>query len=79
MQNTIWEVINKVTIAAQIKQTLASLKSIEATLENFSSIEEDTEAKEILSRNARRINQVVRDFEKRLRSLEFEEPQYKGF
>ena len=67
------------TIAAQIKQTLASLKGIEATLENFSSIEEDTEAKEILSRNARRINQVVRDFEKRLRSLEFEEPQYKGF
>jgi len=68
-----------VTIAAQIKQTLASLKGIEATLENFSSIEEDTEAKEIFSRNARRINQVVRDFEKRLSSLEFEEPQYKGF
>jgi len=67
------------TIAAQVKQTLASLKGAQATLEDFSSIEENTEAKEILSRNAQRINQVIRDFEKRLGVLEFEEPQYKGF
>lgn len=67
------------TIAAQVKQTLASLKGIEATLEDFSSIEENTEAKEILSRNAQRVNQVIKDFEYRLRVLEFEEPQYKGF
>ena len=67
------------TIAAQVKQTLASLKGIEATLEDFSSIEENTEAKEILSRNAQMVNQVIKDFEKRLSVLEFEEPQYKGF
>lgn len=67
------------TISAQVKQTLASLKGIEATLENFSSIEENTEVKEALSRNAQRVNQVIRDFEGRLSVLEFEEPQYKGF
>jgi hypothetical protein len=67
------------TISAQVKQTLASLKGIEATLESFSSIEENNEAKETLSRNAQRVNQVIRDFEERLSALEFEEPQYKGF
>ncbi len=67
------------TISAQLKQTLASLKGIEATLEDFSTIEENTEAKEVLRRNAQRVNQVIGDFEKRLSVLEFEEPQYKGF
>jgi hypothetical protein len=67
------------TISSQIKQTLASLKGIEAALENFSLIEENTEAKEILWRNTQRVRQVIGDFEKRLSVLEFEEPQYKGF
>ncbi|HBC91344.1 MAG TPA: hypothetical protein DCZ10_00160 [Pelotomaculum sp.] len=67
------------TISAQVKQTLASLKGIEATLEDFSRIEENTKAKEVLRRNAQRVNQVIGDFEKRLSVLEFEEPQYKGF
>lgn len=67
------------TISAQVKQTLASLKGLEATLANFSSIEENTEAKEILNRNIQRVNRVIGDFEKRLSILEFEEPQYKGF
>jgi hypothetical protein len=67
------------TISAQVKQTLASLKGIEATLEAFSRIEENTKAKEVLHRNAQRVNQVIGDFEKRLSVLEFEEPQYKGF
>ncbi|TEB07847.1 hypothetical protein Psch_01402 [Pelotomaculum schinkii] len=67
------------TISAQVKQTLASLKGIEATLEDFSRIEENTEAKEVLRRNAQRVNQVIGNFEKRLSVLEFEEPQYKGF
>lgn len=67
------------TISAQVKQTLASLKGLEATLANFSSIEENTEAREILNRNIQRVNRVIGDFEKRLSILEFEEPQYKGF
>lgn len=67
------------TIAAQVKQTLASLKGIEATLKNFSVIEENPDAKTILNDNAQRVNQVINDFEKRLSVLEFAEPQYKGF
>jgi hypothetical protein len=78
MQNTSGMVLS-MTISAQVKQTLASLKSIEATLENFSSIEKNNEAKEIFSRNVQRVNRVIGDLEERLSVLEFEEPQYRGF
>lgn len=67
------------TISGEVKQTLASLKGVKATLESFATIEENPDAKDILSRNTQRINDVINDLEKRVRLLEFEEPQYKGF
>lgn len=67
------------TISAQVKQTLASLKGIKATLETFTTVEENEETKTVLERNTKRINDVVQDMEKRIGVLEFEEPQYKGF
>lgn len=67
------------TISAQVKQTLASLKGAQATLETFASLEQNPEAKAVYSRSTQRINHVIRDMEKRLGVLEFEEPQYKGF
>jgi hypothetical protein len=67
------------TISGEVKQTLASLKGVKATLESFVSIEENLESKAVLTRNTQRINGVIKDLEKRVRVLEFEEPQYKGF
>lgn len=67
------------TVSAQVKQTLASLKGARATIETFASVEENPEAKEALDRNLKRIGQVMESMEKRLSVLEFEEPQYKGF
>lgn len=67
------------TISSQVKQTIASLKGTQATLKTFASIEENQETKQTLNRNITRINDVVKDLEKRLGVLEFEEPQYKGF
>lgn len=67
------------TVGTQVKQTLASLKSARWTLQTFASIEENREAKDIFSRNAQRINEVILDLENRVGQLEFEEPQYKGF
>lgn len=67
------------TVATQVKQTLAGLKGALATLEAFAAIEENREAKAVLSGNAQRVRQVVRDMEKRVGVLEYEEPQYKGF
>lgn len=67
------------TVASRVKQTLAGLKGVQATLETFASFEENPETKAVLNRNTQRMNQVIRDMEKRIGVLEFEEPQYKGF
>ncbi|MEW6661429.1 MAG: DUF1657 domain-containing protein [Bacillota bacterium] len=66
------------TVAGQVKQTLASLKGAKATLDIFASFEK-TEAKQVFERNTERIGKVINELEKRLQALEFEEPQYKGF
>ncbi|NLJ77429.1 MAG: DUF1657 domain-containing protein [Peptococcaceae bacterium] len=67
------------TVSAQVKQTLASLKGIHATLETFVSVEKIPTEKEILRHNMQKVAIVINDLEKRLGVLEFEEPQYKGF
>ncbi|AEG60802.1 protein of unknown function DUF1657 [Desulforamulus ruminis DSM 2154] len=67
------------TVAAQIKQTVASLKGIQATLDTFSSFAEDEEAKTLLKNNSEKVYQVIDRLEQRVKVLEFEEPQYKGF
>lgn len=67
------------TIAGQVKQTLASLKGVHVMLENYALIEENQQAKEVLTRNTQRLQIVIRDLERRTGLIEFEEPQYKGF
>ena len=67
------------TVAAQLKQPMASLKGSMATLEAFALYSEVPEAKATLERNIRKINSVVEGFEDRLKTVELEEPQYKGF
>ena len=67
------------TIANQVKQTLASLKGTQVTLDTFASVEENSESKALLEKNSMRIKQITGDFENRVKVLEFEEPQYKGF
>ncbi|HBV97104.1 MAG: hypothetical protein JL50_21450 [Peptococcaceae bacterium BICA1-7] len=67
------------TVSAQVKQTLASLKGVRATLETFAQIEQNNEAREAFSSGAREIGLVIGDLEKRVGLLEFQEPQYKGF
>lgn len=66
------------TVGAQVKQTIASLKGAQATLEAFSSIEENDVAKAIYSSSAKRVEEINNSLESRVRQLEFEEPQYKG-
>lgn len=67
------------TVSAQVKQTLAGLKGAQAALESFATISETLEAKETIRRNSQKVADVIKDLEKRLGVLEFEEPQYKGF
>jgi len=67
------------TVSGQVKQTIASLQGTKATLESFATIEQNTRTKQELHKNIARIEGVIKDMEKRLGVLEFEEPQYKGF
>ncbi|MCL4441316.1 MAG: DUF1657 domain-containing protein [Firmicutes bacterium] len=67
------------TVGAQVKQTIASLKGARDTLETMAYIEENRDSRAILAGSVKRIGVGVTDMEKRLGVIEFEEPQYKGF
>lgn len=67
------------TVASQVKQCLASLKSIEASLNNFAQKSEDEMAKQAFHENCLRTRKVISQIETRVGELELEEPQYKGF
>ncbi|CCO07317.1 DUF1657 domain-containing protein [Desulforamulus hydrothermalis] len=66
------------TVAAQVKQTIAGLKGTQATLETFCAFETNPANKQLLDKNCQRLGQVIEALENRVRVLEYEEPQYKG-
>lgn len=67
------------TVASQVKQCLASLKSVEATLMNFSISSEDPQAKNTFHETSLITRRVITDIEKRIGEMERQEPEYKGF
>lgn len=66
------------TVGSKVKQTLYSLKSSEATLRLYSLKESDKEARAIYTEAFEEISKIKIDLEKRVGSIEFQEPQYKG-
>ena len=66
------------TAISKVKQTLATLKGAESTLEMYSLQERDKESRNIYIEASKDINTINTDLEKRLAVREFEEPQYKG-
>ncbi|AQS58891.1 hypothetical protein B0537_07205 [Desulforamulus ferrireducens] len=66
------------TVAAQVKQTIASLKGTKATLEIFSNITQEQANRELLIKNTAKLSNIIVQLEQRVKTLEFEEPQYKG-
>ncbi|MBT6252486.1 MAG: DUF1657 domain-containing protein [Flavobacteriaceae bacterium] len=67
------------TVASQVKQSLASLKGIEADLSSLALRTQDTESKRALHETMMVIHEVITDLNKRVGELEREEPQYEGF
>lgn len=67
------------TVVGKVKETLASLKGTQATLEQMAALAKNQEARQTLTRNSQRMDQVIKNLEKRTGVLELEEPQYKGF
>lgn len=66
------------TVASQVKQTLASLKGARGTLRVYSTQTRDEETRLMFTDAIEVTNTVIKDLEIRLQTLEFEEPQYKG-
>jgi hypothetical protein len=67
------------TISADVKKCLASLKSAQASLEHFALSTQNQEAKSLFENAAQTTGQVVNQLSGRVQQLEQEEPQYKGF
>lgn len=67
------------TVASQLKQTLAALKGAEATIATFAMHHPDEQTKQEFNRAKSRISNIVQDMEKRIQQVEFEEPQFKGY
>ncbi|BFH14048.1 DUF1657 domain-containing protein [Paenibacillus melissococcoides] len=67
------------TVGSQVKTCLASLKSAQASLEQFALATENQEAKSLYTDAAQQTQQIVDQVESRVKQLENEEPQYKGF
>ncbi|WP_339314073.1 DUF1657 domain-containing protein [Paenibacillus sp. FSL M7-0896] len=67
------------TVASQVKTCVASLKSAQASLEQFAMETQNEEAKTLFTNAAEQTQQIVQQVEGRVTQLEKEEPQYRGF
>lgn len=67
------------TVGSKAKQTLANLKGIESTLRIYSVQGRNKEEKKAFEEALGITGKVVNDLEARIKALEYEEPQYKGF
>lgn len=66
-----------VTVYQQIKQTVADLKSVQASFELFSYSTKDKEAADVFKDSFERTKDVISSLETRVLQIEKEEPQYK--
>jgi len=66
------------TVASQVKQALASLKGSQGTLRLYAAQTRDEETRSIYSEALETTEGIINDLEKRLQTLELQEPQYKG-
>jgi ElaB/YqjD/DUF883 family membrane-anchored ribosome-binding protein len=64
------------TVATQIKQTLAGLKSAQASLETFALQTDNQQAKQTYENCAQQAQSLVDSLSKRVQEIEQEEPQY---
>ncbi|MFA5536446.1 MAG: DUF1657 domain-containing protein [Bacillota bacterium] len=67
------------TISTNVKTCLASLKSAQASLEQFALGTQNQETKNLFENAAKSTQKVVEQIETRVQQIELEEPQYRGF
>ncbi|GMB08957.1 uncharacterized protein DUF1657 [Thermolongibacillus altinsuensis] len=66
------------TIGSQVKQSLANLKSIHATLQSLALKSVDEQAQRTFHEAMLTTEEVIDHLKQRVSQLEREEPQYKG-
>lgn len=66
------------TVSSKLKQTLASVRGSQSTLNIYSLQEKDKEAMNAYKNALSVTDKIITDLEKRIETLELEEPQYKG-
>jgi hypothetical protein len=66
------------TVASQVKQTLASLKSAQASFETFALETQNQQAKQLYQNAATQTQTILQSLEQRVQDIETEEPQYKN-
>jgi len=66
------------TVASQIKKTLATLKGNQGTLRLYALQTRDKESKLVYYETLEATAQIISDLEERIKVLEYQEPQYKG-
>jgi hypothetical protein len=66
------------TVSSKVKQTLVGLKSVQATLKVYELQSQDEETKKVYLDAIETTDEIVKDLEKRIQTLEYQEPQYKG-
>lgn len=66
------------TVALQVKQVLATLKGSQGTIRLYAAQSQDEETRAVYDEALETTEEIINDLEKRLMTLEFQEPQYKG-
>ncbi|MFC4322373.1 DUF1657 domain-containing protein [Litchfieldia salsa] len=67
------------TVGSQVKQNLASLKSIQASLQGLALKSVNEQSQQMYHETMIVTEEIIDDIKKRVGELEREEPQYKGF
>lgn len=66
------------TVINQVKQTMAGLKSAQASFEGFALATDNNSAKQLYQEAAQATQTIIDSLEPRIQQIEQEEPQYKG-
>ena len=68
----------KVTVASQVKKTVATLKGNQATMRLYGLQTQEKETKMVYHEALEVTEEIIKDLEERVQRLEYEEPQYQG-
>lgn len=67
---------NSMTVGTQVKQTIASLKSAQASFETFALATDNQQAKQLYQTAAQQTQSIIDSVNPRLQQILEEEPQY---